>query len=237
MGTPEWPGSFGQVIAAPAKRIHRLPDHVTYVQGAVVEPLAVGARAVRRAGVQEGESVAILGTEPIGMMVCAAANLKRASKIIAVDRQVHCLDTARRHLGATDTVLADGGSTAAKIQALTDCEGVDVVFLTVGLPGLMQEAFDSISRWGRIILVALFDGPLHFEAFEIINPDLTVIGTTGYSSQDFADALDLIASGQVPAEAMVSHVLPLDQAQHGFELADTKADNAMKVVLDVAGRG
>ena len=233
LGTVDWPGGFGQVITAPAHCAYRLPDHVSFVEGALVETLAVGVRAVERAGIEPGESLAIIGTGPIGMAVSAAANKAQAAQIITVDRQQHCLDTAQRHLGATHGVLADGAATADKIRALTDGEGVDVVFLTVGVPALLQEALNAVNRHGRIMLVAMFDGPLQFESFDVIHPELTLIGSTGYSAQNYETALDLVASGRVRAEAVVSHVLPLTDIVRGFELADTKADNAMKVMLEL----
>ena len=237
LGTPEWPGGFGEIITAPAHGTYRLPDHVSYVEGTLVETLAVGTRAVRRAGIKAGESVAIIGTGPIGMVISAAASLARARQIIAVDRHQHCLDIAAQFLGATDTVLANGDSngdsTADKILTVTGGRKVDVVIMAVGLPGLMKDAFRAVNRNGRIVLVAMFDGPLQFDAFEVINPELTLIGTTGYSARDFRAALHLIGSGRVRAREMVSHVLPLADIQRGFELAETKSDRAIKVVVEM----
>lgn len=235
LGVPDWPGGFGEIIAAPGDCLHRLPDHVSYIEGTLVETLAVGTRAVQRGGVQAGESVAVIGTGPIGMVIAAAARIAGAEKIITVDLQQHCLDLAQRHLGATHGVLAGAGegSTAAQIQEITDGDGADVVFIAMGLPKLMHEALAAVSRQGRIVLVALFDGPLQFDAYGIINPELTVLGSTGYSQQNYKTALEFVASGQVHANAIVSHVLPLAEVQRGFELADAKADNAVKIVLEM----
>ena len=232
-GTPEWPGGFGEIITAPAHCTFRLPDHVSYVEGTLVETLAVGMRAVRRAGIKAGESIAIIGTGPIGMVVSAAASLAGARQIIAVDRHRHCLDIARQFLGATHTVLADGDSTADRIGTVTGGRKVDVVVMAVGLPALMKDAFRAVDRNGRIVLVAMFDGPFRFDAFGVIHPELTLIGCTGYSARDFRATLDLIGSDRVRAREMVSHVLPLADIRRGFALAESKSDRAIKVVVEM----
>ena len=234
MGTPDWPGGFGEIVTAPARGAYHLPDHLSYVEGALIETLAVGVRSFERAGVRAGENVAIIGTGPIGMAVAAAASRAEAAQIICVDRQPHCLDTATRHLGATHGVLADGRSIVDEIKALCDGEGVDVVFMTVGVPALMEEALRAVNRQGRIILVAIFDGPLSFDSNAVSNPEISLLGTSGYSTGNYETALDLIASRKVRADAMVSHVLPLGDIRRGFELADTKADDAMKVMLELS---
>ena len=79
----------------------------------------------------------------------------------------------------------------------------------------------------------MFDGPLQFDAYEVVNPELTLLGSAGYSARDFRAALDVIGSGRVRAREMVSHVLPLAEIQRGFELAETKSDRAVKVVIEM----
>ena len=233
MGVPGWPGGFGEIVAVPARGAYRLPDHVSYVEGALVETLAVGVRAVERGGVRAGESVAIIGTGPIGMAVAAAACQAEAAKIICVDRQPHCLDTATRDLGATHGVLADGRPIVDEIKGLNDGEGADIVFMTVGVPALMTDALAAVRRHGRIVMVAIFDTPVSLDSHSLTGAEVSLIGTSGYSEANYAAALELIASKTVRAKAMVSHVLPLDEIQRGFDLADTKAEGAMKVMLEL----
>ncbi len=233
MGVPGWPGGFGQVVAVPAQGAYRLPDHLSYVDGALVETIAVGVRSVARSGLAKGESAAIIGTGPIGLAVAAAARQAGAEKIICVDRQPHCLEVARRDLGASDVVLADGRPVADEIRALTGGEGADVVFMTVGVPSLLEDALLAVARHGRIVLVAIFDGPLTLDSHAVGGAEISLVGTSGYSPRDYEAALALISGGTVRAGAMVSHVLPLEQIQRGFDLADTKAEAAIKVMLEL----
>ncbi len=235
LGVPAWPGGFGEVIAAPQSGLHRLPDHVSFVEGTLVETLAVGVHAVERGRVKTGDSVAVIGMGPIGLAIAASSRVAGAETVIAVDVQQHCLDVATNQLGATHGVLASNTerATATAIKTMTNGEGADIVFMAIGLPHLMEEALAAVGRNGRIVLVAFFDGPLTIDAFGIINPEITISGSTGYSAPNYKKALDLISSGKVRANAIVSHILPLTEINRGFELADSKSDKAIKVVLEM----
>ena len=235
IGIPGWSGGLAEYVVAPARGLHPLPCSLSYVEGTLIEPLSVAVHAVHRAGVVAGESVAILGTGPIGMMVAVAVSARGASPVITVDLQQHCLDVEQGRLGATHGLLADQGAISDTILAINDGEGIDVVFLTVGAPALVREALSIVAPGERIGFLALFDEPFPFEPFDIVGRDVTIIGSQMYNADEIRTAIDLISSGKVPAGAMVTHVLPLDEAQRGFDLAATKADGAIKVVLELPG--
>jgi L-iditol 2-dehydrogenase len=233
LGTPEWSGGLGEYIVAPAQSVYYLPDHVSYVEGTLIEPLSVGVHMVDRVGVQPSESVAVLGAGPIGMMVAAAARVRGAAPVIAVDLQPHCLDIVQSHFGATHVLLAGEGPVAPRLLEVVDGRRIDVTFLTVGVPALFTAALQAAACAGRIMFVALFDQPIQLAANDVIAKDLTLLGSAMYNRRDIQTAIDLISSGQVHAGTMVTHRLPLEEAQRGFELAATKQDGAVKVVLEL----
>lgn len=231
LGTTNWPGAFGEYMIVPEQAVYRLPDHLSNIQGTLVEPLSVGVHANRRANIQAGESVAVLGAGPIGMTVTAVASTRGAAPIIVSDLQQHCLNISKNHLGATNTLVAGRDPLVDTIMNITEGKGVDVVFLTVGIPALFNEALKIVKSRGRIVLVALFEKPLQLEAFDIVGRDVSIVGSQMYNAADIRTAIDLIATGKVQLDAMVTHILPLSQAQHGFEMASTKTDGAVKVIL------
>jgi len=232
LGTVGWSGGMGEVIVAPARSVYPLADHVPYVEGTLIEPLSVAVHQVSSADVRAGQSVAVLGTGPIGMMVAAAASVEGAAPIIAVDIQEHCLEVAQHSFGATHGISASQGHLAERVLATAALSGIDVVFLTVGVPSLVQQALAMANPEGRVVLVALFDEPLWLDANDVIHKHLTLVGSSMYNDQDIGTAIDLISAGKVQARAMVTHVLPLEQAQRAFHLAATKEDGAIKVVLE-----
>ena len=234
LGTPAWPGALGEYFVIPECSVFPLPAHLTTDQGVTVEPLGVGVHAVKRARLQAGEAVLILGTGAIGHMVAAMAAVRGAGPIIVADVKPHCLESAQR-LGATHTILVGEDSITERVMDITGGRGVEVVFLTADVDWLVDEAFNAVCRKGRIVFIALFNAPIHLNPYRIIQKDLDVIGSIMSTEEDFNEALALVAAGKVQAEAIVTHHLPLAQAQHGFELAASKADGAIKVVLEFPG--
>jgi L-iditol 2-dehydrogenase len=233
LGTPTWIGGLGEYIVAPAPALYPLPDNVSYVDGTVVEPLAVGVHMVERANVRAGESVLVLGAGAIGMMVAAVASVRGAAPIVAVDLQRHCLDVVTQHLGTTHGLRGDDGRLAERILAACGGAGVDVAFLTVGVPSLLDTAIEVAACEGRIFFVALFDRPVQLEPNVLIDKHLTLLASNMYNAREIQTALDLVSSGQVQAGAMVTHVLPLEEAQRAFDLAASKEEGAIKVVIEM----
>lgn len=232
LGTPAWPGAFGEYIVAPEEAVFLLPDHLSYVQGSLIEPLTVAVHIARRAGLRSGESVAVLGTGSIGGMVAGVSSAIGADPIIVADIRQHCLDAARERLGATHDILLPSEDLAEEVRALTHGEGVDVVFLTADDASLASTAVEMAKRRGRIMVVALMTAePMQLPAYSILSRELHVIGSTMCNNEDVREAIDLARSGQVDVEAIATHVLPIEQAQRGIELARTKDDNAIKVIL------
>ena len=197
----------------------------------MVEPLAVAVHAVKRARLQKGESVLVLGTGTIGHVTAAMAHVYGADPIIVADVQQHCLDTAAK-IGATHSILVGEQDIATKVNAITEDKGADVVFLTYGAGELFDEAFEAVRKQGRIVVVALFKKSVLINPYKIIKKDIDIVGTIMSTDEDVQDAIEVIASGKIDPAHIVTHHLPIDEAQRGFELADTKDDGAIKVVLD-----
>ncbi len=232
MGTPAWPGAFGEYVVAPAEALFGLPDGLTYVQGSLLEPLTVGVHVARRAGVGAGESVAVLGAGSIGGLLSGVCHAWGAGPIAVADIRQHCLDTATRRLGATHAILLPDPDLVDKVRQIGGGEGVDVVFCTAddsSLPGL---AIDMAKRRGRVVLVALMTESLaQIEPYRVLSKELSLIGSSMSNNDDVRTAIALASSGQVDVDAVATHVLPIEQAQHAMELARIKADGAIKVIL------
>jgi L-iditol 2-dehydrogenase len=232
LGTQVWPGAFGEYIVVPEETVFHLPDNLTYRQGSLIEPLTIGVHVARRAGLQPGETVAILGTGCIGGLLAGVCRANGASTIITADIHQHSQDAARERLGATHDFLLPDTGFAEKVKELTGGAGVDVVFITADDVSLVNTALEITKRRGRIVLVALMtEAPLNLPAYPIIAKELQVSGSLMSSNADVHRALELAASGQVDVEGIMTHLLPIEQAQLGMELVHTKADGAIKVVL------
>jgi len=234
LGTPNWPGGFGEYIVSPAEAVFHLPPTLSYAQGSLIEPLTVGVHVARRANVTAGESVAILGTGSIGGLLSGVCRAMGVTTIITADIKQHCLDAARERLGATHDFLLPDAGLADKVKRLTH-GGVDAVFVTADDVSLVNVALDIAKRRGRIVLIALMtEAPLNFAAYTVISKELNMIGSSMSRAEDVKTALELAASGQVDVDAIATHHLPIEQAQRGMELALTKDEGAIKVILSFA---
>jgi L-iditol 2-dehydrogenase len=232
LGTSSWPGAFGEYIMAPEKSILHLPDSLSYTQGSLIEPLSVAVHVARRANVSAHKPVAILGSGSVGGMLVGVCHAYGAEPIVAVDIHEHCLDIARKRMGATHSLLAPDEKLAERVKDLTKGEGVDVVFVTADEPILVTQGVEMTKRRGRIMLVALLtDSPLNLAAYEILEKELEIVGNMSINDEDMQQAIALAASGQVDVNAIATHVLPIEEAQRGMELASTKDDGAIKVIL------
>jgi L-iditol 2-dehydrogenase len=232
LGTATWPGAFGEYIIAPEVSVFHLPDGLSYAQGSLIEPLSVAVHVAGRAGLAAGESVAILGTGSIGGLLAGVSRVMGADPIITADIRQHCLDAAGKRLGATHAILLPEDDLVEQVEEITGGQGVDVVFLTADDPGLVSQAVDMAKRRGRLVLVALLtQAPLQFTAYSLIGKELHIVGSSMASHADVRRAIELAAGGQVDVEAIATHILPIEAAQRGLELADTKQDGAIKVIL------
>lgn len=232
LGTPQWPGAFGEFIVVPEPSVFMVPDDFTDDQATMIEPLGVGVHAVKRASLKAGQSVLILGGGSIGLLTAAMAHVRGAKPLIVADVQPHCLATAPK-LGATHTIHVGQESIKDKVMAITEGQGVEVIFLTVGKTELFTEAFEVIRKQGTIVVVALYSQAVTFNPYNIVKRDMQVIGSIMSTDVDLDEAVEVIASGKIDPAHIVTHHLPLEEAQHGFELAMTKQDGAIKVVLDL----
>jgi L-iditol 2-dehydrogenase len=240
LGTSAWPGAFGEYIISPEASVFHLPDQLSYVQGSLIEPLSVAVHVARRAGLAAGESVAILGTGSIGGLLAGVSRVMGADPIVTADIRQHCLDTARERMGATHAILLPRDNLVERVKETTGGQGVDVVFLTADDLGLVSQAVDIAKRRGRLVLVALLtQAPLQFTAYSLIGKELHIMGSSMACHEDVRRAIELASSGQVDVEAIATHVLPIEAVQRGLELANSKQDSAIKVILSfsLSGKG
>ncbi|MGQ9501695.1 MAG: zinc-dependent alcohol dehydrogenase [Anaerolineae bacterium] len=232
LGTQEWPGAFGEYILAPEEAVFRLPDHLSYAQGSLIEPLTIAVHVLRRAGLQAGESVAVLGSGSIGGMLIGASRALGAYPIIAADIRRHCLDAARERMGATHDILLPQQDLVAEVLRITEGVGVDVACIAADDPLLVSQAVQMVKGHGRVALVALLcTDPIRLAGYEIIRKEVQLLGNTMSVPEDVQQALELAATGRVDVDGILTHILPHRDAQRAVEMAASKADGVVKVML------
>jgi len=232
---PMWPDGFVEYLRLTQKGIYKLPDNVETHTAALVQPYACSVSAVRRAGLTGGEKVAVLGAGVLGLCAAGTAKALGAEKVVITAKYDSQKALAPR-FGVDSIVPSDDEKVVEKILGDIGGRGADVVVETVGghAPTLSQ-ALDVVRPGGKIIVLGLWDELVPVDSWKAILKDATFIfclnhGVLGRKA-DYELCLEWMASRKVPAQDLVTHVLPLADIAEGFRLAADKNTGAVKVIL------
>jgi threonine dehydrogenase-like Zn-dependent dehydrogenase len=202
-------GGLAEYVASPAGICRRVPGSVSDDAAATAQPLAVALHAVRRSGVEAGQSCVVIGAGGIGAFVVAGAAAKGVSPLIAIDIDDERLETARR-LGADQTVNVSGGDLTAAILAATGGEGPDLVIEASGAPHAPAAALAGVRRGGRVLLIGLQAAPRELDLLAFTAREVDLVTTLAHVCDvDLPDSLALLESSDV-ADVVIDRVIPLD---------------------------
>jgi L-iditol 2-dehydrogenase len=208
-------GAYAEYIRIPERIVRRnmyeVPDHVSYQDAALVEPLACVLRGLEESGVRPGDTVAVIGLGPIGMMFVRLAKAVCNARVIAIGRRPQQLLRASR-MGADETVLnCEGADVVGPVHEMTGGRGADVVIEAVGLPEVWQLAIQLLRRGG---VVNFFGGcpdgtNLSLDTNLLHYSELTCKASFHHTPALIRKALDLVSRGYVGAKDFVNHSEPL----------------------------
>jgi len=230
-------GAYAETITIPARIAARnlipLPDSLAYEEAALAEPLACVVRGMEAMPVQAGETIIVLGSGPIGLLFVRLCHLAGA-RVLAVGRRSARLALAE-HLGADE--VFDIGETPDVVNALRERteggRGADKVIEAVGRPEAWEQAIALARKAGT---VSLFGGcpadtAISLSTHRVHYDELTLLGTFHHTPRAFRAALELIASGQVPAQAFLQQRAPLADLPHVLSALAQGTDSAVKTVI------
>ncbi len=226
MATPPVDGAFAEYIAHPEDFAFKLPDNVSYDEGALIEPLSVGIYASERARVRPGDTVLIFGAGPIGLVTLQSVKAYGAENAIVVDINDFRLSKARE-LGA-DCVIN------TKVEKVEDCleEEVDIVFDASGNSSVISQTTRFVKRGGKVIFIGLAsEDYIGININEVSSKELDLLGIFRYANV-YKKAIDLVARGRIDLKSLVTHHFPLDKTQEALEFADKNKDKCIKVVVN-----
>ena len=229
MGTPPWPGAFREYLTWPADFVFKLPAGVGVEDGAMIEPLAVGIHACRRGGVAPGQSAAVIGSGPIGLLALQAAAAFGAFPVLAVDTIPFRLDLARQ-LGA-EVIDASAAGSAEAIRGLTGGAGADVVIETAGSLETIRQAMAAVKTGGEVVVVGLppeDEGMLPVMDMMAREYDLR---TVFRYANCYPPALSMIAAGGLQLAPLRTHEFPLERAEEALQTTLAQKDKAVKVLV------
>lgn len=229
--TPPVHGCLTPEVVHPAAYTYKLPDSVSFAEGAMVEPFAIGMQAALRARIQPGDIAVVTGAGPIGMMVALAALAGGCAKVLVSDLAQPKLDIIGAYEGI-ETVNIRERAPAAAVAELTAGWGADVVFecsgaapAIMGLPGLARPG-------GAIVLVGMPVDPVPFDIVGCQAKELRIETVFRYANI-YDRAIALIGAGKVDLKPLISATLPFAESIAAFDRAVEARDTDVKIQIEL----
>ncbi|WP_047152963.1 2,3-butanediol dehydrogenase [Aneurinibacillus tyrosinisolvens] len=223
-------GGFAEYSVVPASMVHKIPDHMTWEQAALVEPTAVAVHAVRQSGLKIGDSVAVFGTGPIGLLVIQAAKAAGASQIIAVEVSPERREIAKQ-VGAHVIANPLEVDVVQTIKEHTNGLGVDVAFEVAGIESTINAAIESTRSEGNVVNISIWERPAEIPVNNFILTERRMTSIIAYRNI-FPQVIQLIANGQIQASELVTRKIDIEHiVSEGFE-ALTQSKNQIKILVN-----
>ena len=220
---PKWNVDHGGVL--------KIPDFMSFEEAAMIEPLACCIRAWTKYSYHEGDSVAIFGVGPTGMMHVMLAQSKKFSKIFCLDVNDFRLEFAKK-FDITESINSLDENRKQKILNHTEGRGVDVAIVATSSLKALEDAIAMVRKGGAVMMfgVPSKDAKIILNMSEIYSKEITLVTSYAASDNDTKEALNLIESSQVDVKQLITHTYSIEDSQKAFDHARS-GDNAMKIII------
>jgi L-iditol 2-dehydrogenase len=219
------PGGYAELVAVPERVVHRLPAHVSFDAGVLVEPASVVLRGLEKARPQPGEAVGVIGVGTLGALAIALLALHSPSRIVAYGVREEELELARR-LGAIEVVLVREGAPA-------EAE-LDLVVETAGAPVAVGLATELCRPGGRAVLLGIAgEGrTLTLPSDLLVGKDTALIGSIAYPAATWSRVVELVSDRVLDLDPIVTHRFPMSDFEEAVRLMDDRRGIVAKIVLE-----
>jgi L-iditol 2-dehydrogenase len=223
-------GAFAQFVVVPHWICAKLPEKMSFVQAALLEPASIGTHAANRPPIAKTDTVVVLGAGTIGLFILQAAKLRGARTAIACDLNEFRLGLAKQ-VGADVCLNSARVNLQEEIQKRTEGRGADVTFEAVGFAETFRQAISITKTGGCVVAVGNLQKETEFNLQELVSRELTFTGSYA-SAGEFRTCIDLIASGRMNVTPLVSEVLPLWKGPDAFKRLLDGKENLLKIILE-----
>jgi L-iditol 2-dehydrogenase len=231
LASPAMPGAFAELLLVREEQLVPLPEGMSFDDGAMMEPLGVGYHAVCLSGIRPGETVAVWGTGPIGLVTAAMARAAGAGEIFVFDRLQYRLDFARRTYGVDHAINVESAAPLEYLMDHTHGRGTDICFEAAGEQDSFTNAIESARIGGRVLIIGIpeFDS-LTVDPHGMRRRELAV-QSVRRSNHALAPCIDLVNRGRVEVAGLATHHFPLDRIVDAFETVADYADGVIRAMV------
>jgi L-iditol 2-dehydrogenase len=220
-------GVYATYAVHGVKSIFRLPDSLSFEDGALVDPASIALHCANRGQVAPGDTVAVLGAGTIGMLAGDAALARGAGRVIVVGRGSRLAKAAT--LGFS-TVDSTAGDPVAAVRELTGGLGADVALECAGVPETVRWAIDMLRRGGRVSGVGIPTEGVGIDMQRVVLDELEIVGSRA-SAGEMRRVMPLIAQGRVRVRELVTHRFPLTGFNQALETLGDRGSGAIKIII------
>jgi 2-desacetyl-2-hydroxyethyl bacteriochlorophyllide A dehydrogenase len=225
-------GCLAERIAVPAVNLVPIPDGVPVWGAALLEPFAVALNCVDRLDLRLGDTVLVLGQGPIGLAVARLAAASGAGQLLVTDVREEVFDVSRAY-GATTCLDSRSEDLVQQVLDRTGGRGADVVIETSGAPAATASVIDLVRKEGKASFIGFANDLPGIPVVPMMLKTLTVFGVGGNGGRgQYERSLELIRTGRVDLAPLVTHRFGLEDVAEAFEVASTKRDGAIKVLVE-----
>ncbi len=224
-------GAFAKYVRVPSRILHKVPENVSLKEAALTEPLCVAySSLVKHSPLKPGDLVIIIGPGPIGLLCTKIASILGASDIVVVgtDGDDARMEIAKK-MGATMTINSSQQDPVPIIMGMRDGYGANLVVDAAGFSPTLKLSLDVVRPCGQINKIGWGPGPVGFSLDQLISKAVALQGTFSHTWDVWEKCLVLMGERTVDLGDVITHELPLDQWQKGFDLMETK--EGLKIVL------
>jgi Threonine dehydrogenase and related Zn-dependent dehydrogenases len=231
MATPPYDGAFVEYLAYPADMVFKLPAGMSTVEGALIEPLAVGFHAASQAGAKIGDSAMVLGSGCIGLVTLMTLKAMGVTTVYVADIIPKRLKMAEQ-LGASQTFKADERPVVESIMELTRGRGVDMVFETAGNKITTQQTVDLVKRGGRIVLVGMTpEAMISFDFGKLISKEASIKTVFRYRNF-YPAAIKAVENKMIPLKEIVTNTFKFAEIPQAMDLSVKNKQDIVKSIVE-----
>ncbi len=222
------PGAFAEYVAVPSRILYRLPQTLSFAEAAMLEAVSVALHGVSLAQVKDGATALVLGAGMIGLLTLQALRAAGCTRVFVADVDSTRLKLAQ-DLGAA-AILSSTENLAEQISQLTGGAGVDVAIEAVGRNETVKASIESVRKGGTVVLVGNISPEVTLPLQKVVTRQIRLQGSCA-SAGEYPRAIELLASGAIQVEQLITAIAPLEEGPRWFERLYAHEPNLMKVIL------
>ncbi len=224
------PGGYAEYMQVWSDKAHPIPENISYEEATQLDGLAVAVHANKVANVSPGDTVLVMGTSAIGLMILQVAKARGAAKIIAVDNWDLPLSLAKE-LGADHVLNASETDIVEEVKRITGGIGVNVCFDTVGKSETIKKGLKSLAGTGRLVMLAVTQARITLSLTDL-SAEKSITSSANNQYEDYPVAVDLLANGRVKVKPFITHTMKLTEFREAFNmLMEKEKHDAIKIIL------